>query len=113
MMPHRQIEKTTSSAGMPVLDLQLWVCGQCVKASTDSRPQRPREHDPQMPCRCMAGGHPRSIGRDGCGGNMGFFKTLILMGVLGCATCVSFMFVSQTATAHIGSAARHGRPYPG
>ena len=69
MMPHRQIEETTSSAGMPVLDLQLWVCGQCVKASTDSRPQRPREHDPQMPCRCMAGGHPRSIGRDGCGGN--------------------------------------------
>lgn len=36
----------------------------------------------------------RCIAGDGFGGNMGYFKTLIMMGVLGCATCVSFMFVT-------------------
>ena len=60
----------------------------------------------------------RCIAGDGCGGNMGFFKTLILMGVLGCATCVSFMFVSTSSvTAHSQyghSGARfHSRPYAG
>ena len=45
----------------------------------------------------------RCIAGDGCGGNMGYFKTLILMGVLGCATCVSFMFVSTASvTNHAG-----------
>jgi hypothetical protein len=42
----------------------------------------------------------RCIAGDGCGGNMGYFKTLILMGVLGCATCVSFMFVSASSVNH-------------
>ena len=42
----------------------------------------------------------RCIAGDGCGGNMGYFKTLILMGVLGCATCVSFMFVSASSVGH-------------
>jgi hypothetical protein len=41
----------------------------------------------------------RCIAGDGCGGNMGYFKTLIMMGCLGCATCVSFMFVSASAGA--------------
>jgi len=38
----------------------------------------------------------RCIAGDGCGGNMGYFKTLILMGVLGCGTCVSFMVMSSS-----------------
>ena len=42
----------------------------------------------------------RCIAGDGFGGNMGYFKTLILMGVLGCATCVSFMFVSASSVGH-------------
>jgi len=44
----------------------------------------------------------RCIAGDGFGGNMGFFKTLIMMGVLGCATCVSFLFIS--AGQSVGSA---------
>ncbi|KOO23310.1 palmitoyltransferase zdhhc17 [Chrysochromulina tobinii] len=46
----------------------------------------------------------RCIAGDGCGGNMGYFKTLILMGVLGCGTCVSFMVVSSAPS---GSYPRH------
>ena len=42
----------------------------------------------------------RCIAGDGCGGNMGYFKTLILMGALGCATCVSFMFICAGNGAH-------------
>ena len=51
---------------------------------------------PQVFGRCIAG--------DGCGGNMGYFKTLIMMGVLGCGTCVSFMVVSSAPS---GSYPRH------
>jgi hypothetical protein len=51
----------------------------------------PFPHFPQVFGRCIAG--------DGCGGNMGYFKTLILMGVLGCGTCVSLMVVSSAWTA--------------
>ena len=51
----------------------------------------PFTHFPQVFGRCIAG--------DGCGGNMGYFKTLILMGVLGCGTCVSLMVVSSAWTA--------------
>ena len=49
----------------------------------------------------------RCIAGEGMAGNMGYFKTLILMGVLGCATCVTFMVVSAPGGEH-----RHtyGRP---
>jgi len=56
----------------------------------------------------------RCIAGDGCGGNMGYFKTLIMMGCLGCATCVSFMFVSASAAASAGGPTRHyGRTHHG
>mmetsp|Transcript_1195 Transcript_1195/g.3306 ORF Transcript_1195/g.3306 Transcript_1195/m.3306 type:complete len:233 (+) Transcript_1195:116-814(+) len=49
----------------------------------------------------------RCIAGDGCGGNMGYFKTLILMGVLGCGTCVSFMVMSSSPSS-VHYHPRHG-----
>lgn len=61
-------------------------CGVCVVPSeprstrmhayTRWEDGQPRSAHAQVFGRCIAG--------DGCGGNMGYFKTLILMGVLGC-----------------------------
>jgi len=42
----------------------------------------------------------RCIAGDGMAGNMGYFKTLITMGVLGCMTCVSFMVISSGPSTH-------------
>ena len=58
---------------------------------------------PQVFGRCIAG--------DGCGGNMGYFKGLIMMGLLGCATCVSFMFVTASSVSHPTKYAYGGRGY--
>lgn len=35
----------------------------------------------------------RCIAGEGVGGNMGYFKTLIAMGLIGCGTCVAFMIL--------------------
>jgi len=52
----------------------------------------------------------RCIAGNGLGGNMGYFKGLILMGVVGCATCVSFMFISAASLQH--NVAPYGSRYP-
>lgn len=54
----------------------------------------------------------RCIAGDGFGGNMGYFKTLILMGVLGCATCVSFMVLSTGSQVSDRSYRYHHRHPP-
>lgn len=63
---------------------------------------------------CPAQVFGRCIAGEGFGGNMGFFKTLIMMGVLGCCTCVSFLFISagqSVSGSHYGSSHRYRHSY--